>query len=94
MYRTLISLAAVVVLATAANAREYHVGADRPLKTISAAAELAQPGDTITVHAGIYRERVTPPRGGTSDRKRIVYQAAPGEKVIITGSETSDFDWI
>ena len=36
---------------------------------------------------GIYRERVIPPRGGTSDKKRIVYQAAAGEEVIITGSE-------
>jgi alpha-N-arabinofuranosidase len=39
------------------------------------------------VHEGVYRERVNPPRGGESDAKRIVYQAAPGEKVVITGSE-------
>jgi hypothetical protein len=30
---------------------------------------------------------VTPPRGGESESKRIVYQAAPGEKVAIKGSE-------
>ena len=53
-------------IATSAVAREYHVGQSHPLKTISAAAELAQPGDTITVHAGVYRERIDPPRGGTS----------------------------
>ena len=35
----------------------------------------------------MYRERVNPPRGGISDDKRIVYQAAPGEKVVIKGSE-------
>jgi alpha-N-arabinofuranosidase len=57
------------------------------LRTISAAASRAQPGDTITVHAGTYRERVDPPRGGTSDTNRITYQAAKGEKVVITGSE-------
>lgn len=45
------------------------------------------PGDTITVHEGVYRERVSPPRGGTSDDRRIVYRAAPGEQVEITGSE-------
>ncbi len=61
--------------------------AQQPLKTISAAARLAQPGDVVTVHAGTYRERVTPPRGGTSDQQRITYQAAPGEKVVIKGSE-------
>ncbi|MDR5729652.1 MAG: right-handed parallel beta-helix repeat-containing protein [Terriglobia bacterium] len=58
-----------------------------PLRTIQRAAELAQPGDVITVHAGIYRERVSPPRGGTSDAKRIVYQAAQGEVVVISGAE-------
>ncbi len=61
--------------------------APHPLKTISAAARLAEPGDTVTVHAGVYRESIDPPRGGTSDNKRIVYQAAPGEKVEIAGSE-------
>ena len=39
------------------------------------------------MHEGLYRERVNPPRGGASDGKRIVYQAAAGEKVVITGSE-------
>lgn len=67
--------------------KEHHVGAAHPLKTISAAAELAQPGDTIIVHEGIYREEVSPPRGGLSDDQRIVYAAAPGEKVVIKGSE-------
>ena len=58
-----------------------------PLRTIQHAADLAQPGDVITVHAGVYRERVKPPRGGESDAKRIIYRAAPGERVEITGSE-------
>lgn len=78
-------------------ATEYHVsvkGADTnpgsaasAFRTLQHAADIAQPGDTITVHAGIYRERVTPPRGGESDSKRIIYQAARGEKVVITGSD-------
>lgn len=77
--------------------KEYHVsvnGSDssdgsfqHPLKTISAAANVALPGDVITVHAGVYRERITPPRGGDADTKRIIYQAAKGEKVEIKGSE-------
>jgi alpha-L-arabinofuranosidase len=76
---------------------EYHVSpsgndaysgsSSKPLRTISAAAARANPGDTITVHAGIYRERIDPPRGGTSDDRRIVYQAAPGEHAVITGAE-------
>ncbi len=76
--------------------KEYHVspgGNDvndgsqsKMLRTISAASR-AQPGDFITVHEGVYRERVSPPRGGTSDTNRITYRAADGEKVVITGSE-------
>ena len=58
-----------------------------PLRTIQAAAKLAQAGDSNTVHAGVYRERVAPPRGGESAQKRIIYQAATGEKVTITGAE-------
>ena len=63
----------------AATAREFHVsvnGSDqndgassKPFKTISAAAQVAQPGDVITVHEGVYRERVNPPRGGESDAR-------------------------
>lgn len=76
---------------------EYHVAktgndsnsgsADSPFLTISAAARIAQPGDVITVHEGIYREYVNPLRGGNSEEERIVYRAAPGEKVFIKGSE-------
>jgi hypothetical protein len=57
------------------------------MKTISAAARVARPGDVITVHEGTYRERINPPRGGTSDTKRITYRAAEGENVVIKGSE-------
>jgi len=91
----LTTLLLVAVTPLLASAKEFHVSvngddqnkgsASRPFQTISAAARVAQPGDVITVHAGVYRERIAPPRGGTSDRKRIVYQAAPGEKVEIKG---------
>lgn len=77
--------------------KEYHVsvkGNDKndgsessPLRTIGKAAQYAFPGDVITVHAGTYREWVNPPRGGENDERRIVYRAAPGEKVEIKGSE-------
>ena len=93
----ILALAVVAALAPRLSAVELHVaphGEDThpgtvqtPLRTIQRAADLAQPGDTITVHQGVYRERVNPPRGGVSDEKRIVYQAAPGDKVVITGSE-------
>ncbi|WP_041832280.1 right-handed parallel beta-helix repeat-containing protein [Actinoplanes sp. N902-109] len=58
-----------------------------PLRTINRAAALAHPGDTVVVHAGEYREWVTPRRGGLSDTRRITYTAAAGEHVVIKGSE-------
>jgi alpha-N-arabinofuranosidase len=86
-----------IVLPFAAFAAELHVAPTgdntnsgsqaAPLCTIQRAADLAMPGDTITVHEGTYRESIAPPRGGESDAKRIVYRAAAGEKVEIKGSE-------
>ena len=58
-----------------------------PFATINASAQIAMPGDTIIVHGGVYREWVSPARGGTSEEDRIIYQAAEGETVIIAGSE-------
>ncbi|BBH68444.1 hypothetical protein ACTI_51290 [Actinoplanes sp. OR16] len=66
--------------------------AQRPFRTINRAAALARPGDTVIVHAGEYREWVTPRRGGLSDNRRITYQAAEGEHVVIKGSERIT-DW-
>lgn len=77
--------------------KEYHVSvngndenignADMPFRTISKAAQLAEAGDTVTVHEGVYREWVKPAHGGESDEKRILYRAAKGEKAVIKGSE-------
>lgn len=82
-----------------ANAAMYHVAQHHPAasdegagtqnmpwQTISKAAETLQPGDTAIIHAGVYRERVTPARGGTSDAP-IAYQAAEGDEVVITGAD-------
>ena len=91
------ALAGVLPASSTVLAAEFHVaigGKDdnpgtlsAPFRTIQHGADIAQPGDVITVHAGIYRERISPPRGGESDAKRIVYRAADGEKVVIKGSE-------
>lgn len=99
MKRAAASFTVLAAIAIGARAEEIHVAtngydtahgnASDPFRTIQHAAEVAQPGDVITVHGGVYRERINPPRGGESDAKRIVYQAAPGERVEIKGSEVA-----
>lgn len=76
---------------------EYHVsvnGCDRaegsrenPFRTISRAAAIAETGDRVIVHEGVYREWVKPAHTGYSNISRITYEAAEGEKVVIKGSE-------
>jgi hypothetical protein len=97
MDKLIFNLLLSIVIASTVSAKEYHVsvkGSDKndgsvsnPFRTINFAAQLAVPGDVITVHEGTYREWINPARGGESDAKRIVYQAAAGEKVEIKGSE-------
>lgn len=82
-----------------ARAETYHVAqghsaasdgnpgtADLPWKTISRADALLQPGDTVMIHAGTYREYVKPARGGTESQP-ISYIAADGEEVVISGAD-------
>ncbi|MDE5419070.1 DUF1565 domain-containing protein [Labilibaculum sp. DW002] len=92
-----IILILMLALSSIAQAKEYHVSKsgndfnngsiEAPFNTISKAAKIAQPGDVVTVHEGVYREWVSPFYGGMNDRNRIVYQAAENEEVWIKGSE-------
>jgi len=102
MTNKLIHFISAAAFATVVHAAEFHVAVSgndanpgtesAPIRTIQQAASLAQPGDVITVHAGVYRERISPPRGGESDARRIVYQAAPGETVEIMASSLVSLD--
>ena len=70
------------------NGNDINSGSiENPLRTIQAAANVAKSGDVITIFEGVYRERIDPPRGGKSFLEPIIYQAAPGEHVVIKGSE-------
>jgi parallel beta-helix repeat protein len=72
---------------------DAHAGSrTAPLKTISAAAAKAMAGDTVLVLEGVYRERVSPPRGG-SEEKPIIYRGEPGKRVIVKGSEVWQPNW-
>ncbi|MBQ2663322.1 MAG: DUF1565 domain-containing protein, partial [Clostridia bacterium] len=77
----------------AKNGSDKNTGtAESPFLTINRAAALAEEGDTVIVHEGVYRECVNPANGARTASKRITYKAADGEKVIIKGSEEIK-DW-
>jgi hypothetical protein len=73
---------------------QHHPAADdgnpgtpeQPLQTISAAVARVQPGDTVLVKAGVYREQVTLSTSGTA-KAPITLQAAPGETVVVNGAD-------
>src|SRR5215831_14019754 len=90
---------------TAASGREWFVrqagtnasdtadgSRDHPLRTINAAAQLAEAGDIITVGAGIYREWISPARGGTA-RAPILYRSVPEHTAIVRGTDVLDAKW-
>ncbi|MDR1824896.1 MAG: right-handed parallel beta-helix repeat-containing protein [Bifidobacteriaceae bacterium] len=84
----------MTVLHVAKHGSDQAAGTEQaPFATINRAAAVAVPGDTVLVHEGEYREWVKPARGGLSDARRITYQAAPGEHVVIKGSERVD-TWV
>ena len=58
----------------------------QPFKTIEHAALLAQPGDTVYLRAGTYRETVTPAHSGTPGAP-ITYAAYNNEVVTIDGAD-------
>src|SRR4051812_9246640 len=77
---------------TAAVAAAANGSADHPFHTINAAAQLAQPGDVVTVGAGIYHEWVSPARGGT-ENARILYRSAPAHAAVVRGTDVLDGPW-
>jgi hypothetical protein len=61
---------------------DFNSGAvESRFKTISAAVAKAKSGDTITIHAGVYRETVQLAQNG------ITVEGAAGENVIVTGAD-------
>ncbi|MFP4107222.1 MAG: right-handed parallel beta-helix repeat-containing protein [Phycisphaerae bacterium] len=95
----IISVAVVGIVGSSAFAANVHVspkGDDvnpgtrqEPLRTLSRAAEMLKPGDVCIIAGGVYRETVTPAASG--DRgDSIIFRAAAGQKVVISGIEPLD----
>ena len=60
--------------------------ADAPLRTLAKAAALAQPGDTVLIGDGIYRETLAPVRSGKPGAP-ITFKARPGTQPVVTGCD-------
>jgi hypothetical protein len=74
-------------VAQTVNADDSNDGSvERPFKTLKRACEIAQAGDTVMIHEGIYREILRPQNSGTPTNP-IIFQAVEGEKVVISANE-------
>ena len=95
-YKKWVPICLCLAILTSLNARIFYVSPkgndanrgslEKPLRTISSGARRARPGDIVFVLEGTYRERITPVRGGEKG-KPTTYQAEPGKRVFIKGSE-------
>lgn len=94
---------AAILLPQNASARDWHVaprGDDaapgtraQPLRTVQRAVDSAEPGDTIRLGEGTYRQSVVLTSGGTAEAPlRIV--AEEGERVVFDGTEPIAGPWL
>ncbi len=61
-----------LVKAQSASVATYRVGNTRTIKTLSAVADKLQPGDTVEIDSGIYREALKLKADGTKDAPIII----------------------
>lgn len=55
-----------------------------PLASLSKACALAQPGETVILRGGVYRQSLRPARSG------VTFRAMPGEQVVISDADVLD----
>ena len=66
--------------------RDGNGSKEMPFRRINEAAKVANPGDTVLVAPGVYREYVDPIFAGEPDA-RITYKSTEPLKAVITGAE-------
>ncbi|HEV7298474.1 MAG TPA: right-handed parallel beta-helix repeat-containing protein [Tepidisphaeraceae bacterium] len=98
-HTTFATIAFLCCAASATWAETYHVSPS-PLEDVDAAVQFrkigeaahkVQPGDTVRIHTGTYREQVYVPTSGTAEQP-IVFEAAPAAHVVVTGADRL-LDW-
>ncbi|RMD76974.1 MAG: DUF1565 domain-containing protein, partial [Lentisphaerae bacterium] len=80
----------IIVNNSAPNAADHNPGNPQlPLKTIQKALERAQPGQTIHIYPGIYRESFRTVRAGTAERPIRIegVRGKDGAMPVITGND-------
>ena len=83
-----------IVDAGSAAANDANPGtATQPLRSIASAARQALPGDEVVVRPGVYRECVSPGRGGEASRP-IVYRAEFPGRTTISGADPWAPTWV
>jgi hypothetical protein len=60
--------------------------ADKPFRTIGAAAKVVKAGDTVVIGGGVYRESVAVSADGSAEAP-ITFRPADGERVVVTGAD-------
>jgi len=96
---TLIAVGLVAVLATGASAATYYVSpqgddantglgpeAAQALRTLQAGVDRLEPGDTLLIRGGVYREAVVFPRSGAAGSP-IALRPYESEQVVVTGCD-------
>jgi hypothetical protein len=94
LLRIEIALIVGLYFCAVASGKTWHVSSetlagikqDEQVRTIGKAASLAEPGDTVIIHSGVYREAVTIEKSGLPDSP-ITFKAATGAVVIMTGAD-------
>jgi len=89
-----LTVLAILSLTVSTQARVWHVaektlpGIDPSDQTTTIGKSVArlEPGDTLLLHGGVYREVVSIDRSGTAERP-IMIRAAEGESVTLTGAD-------
>lgn len=71
------------------NATTLHIGAGQPYPTLSAAANVAQPGDTLLMHAGNYPGGLSITNLKGNPDQWITIKNAPGEIVVFEGGSNA-----
>ena len=90
-------ITAALLITGVASATDFHVsptgddgntglgaGDDQALRTIQAGVNKLQPGDTLLIHGGVYRESVTFPASGAEGRPWMVISSSAPLMVMVT----------